>query len=112
MSGTNVYAGGDFTTAGGVTVDHIAKWNGTGWSALGTGTNSAVNALAVRGTDVYAGGTFTTAGGVTANDIAKWDGTNWEALGSGVDKALLGRACVAENVLGDGGEVGFEHPGG
>ena len=35
-----------------------------------------------------------------------------DALGPGVDQALLGRACVAENVLRDGGEVGFEHAGG
>ena len=28
------------------------------------------------------------------------------------DAALLGKPCVAENVLADGGEVGFEHPGG
>lgn len=41
----------------------------------------------------------------------EWAGTV-EALGAGVDRALLGRRCVAENVLADGGEVGFEHPGG
>jgi threonine dehydrogenase-like Zn-dependent dehydrogenase len=35
-----------------------------------------------------------------------------EAIGQGVDQALLGCPCVAENVLSDGGEVGFEHPGG
>lgn len=27
--GTDVYAGGDFATAGGVTVNRIAKWNGS-----------------------------------------------------------------------------------
>jgi len=35
-----------------------------------------------------------------------------DAVGPGVDPALCGRPCVAENVLADGGEVGFEHPGG
>jgi threonine dehydrogenase-like Zn-dependent dehydrogenase len=35
-----------------------------------------------------------------------------EAVGPGGDASLLGRDCVAENVLADGGEVGFEHPGG
>ena len=33
-------------------------------------------------------------------------------MGPAVDPALLGKPCVAENVLSDGGEVGFEHPGG
>lgn len=41
----------------------------------------------------------------------EWSGVV-EAVGEGVDPALAGRRCVAENVLGDGGEVGFEHPGG
>ena len=31
-SGNNLYAGGNFTTAGGVTVSNIAKWNGSAWS--------------------------------------------------------------------------------
>ena len=30
-------AAGDFTTAGGVEARHIARWNGTNWSPLGTG---------------------------------------------------------------------------
>lgn len=41
----------------------------------------------------------------------EWSGTV-EAVGPGVDSGLLGRRVVAENVLSDGGEVGFEHPGG
>ena len=90
--GTNLYVGGSFATAGGVTVNKIAKWDGTTWSALGTGANVGVsspdwavaNALAVAGTNLYVGGHFATAGGVTVNNIAKWNGTQWSALGSGV----------------------------
>ncbi|HEY3290647.1 MAG TPA: zinc-binding dehydrogenase [Anaerolineae bacterium] len=41
----------------------------------------------------------------------EWSGTV-DALGQGVEPSLLHQRCVAENVLGDGGEVGFEHPGG
>jgi len=41
----------------------------------------------------------------------EWSGTV-DAVGAGADSGLLGRRCVAENVLSDGGEVGFEHPGG
>lgn len=69
----------------------------------------------------------TAACGICATDIemiAGWDrtgfpsipGHEWagviDAVGPGVDSALVGRKCVAENVLSDGGEVGFEHPGG
>jgi 2-desacetyl-2-hydroxyethyl bacteriochlorophyllide A dehydrogenase len=41
----------------------------------------------------------------------EWAGTV-AAVGPGIDDRLVGRRCVAENVLADGGEVGFEHPGG
>jgi hypothetical protein len=70
-----VGGGNFFTTAGGVSVSRIARYNPSTrvWSALGTGTSSEVNALAVLpGGDVIAGGAFTTAGGVTANRIARY----------------------------------------
>ena len=77
----NLYAGGDFTNAGGASANRIAKWNGFSWSALGSGVDDVVEALAVDGSgDVYAGGRFATAGGVAANRIAKWDGSSWLAL--------------------------------
>jgi len=41
----------------------------------------------------------------------EWAGTV-DAAASPDDVALVGKPCVAENVLSDGGEVGFEHPGG
>jgi threonine dehydrogenase-like Zn-dependent dehydrogenase len=41
----------------------------------------------------------------------EWSGIV-DAAGPGVGPSLEGRLCVAENVLADGGEVGFEHPGG
>ena len=80
----NVYAGGAFSFVGTVTANYIAKWNGGAWSALGSGMDDEVNALAVSGTTLYAGGRFTTAGDVTANYVAAWDGSAWSALGSGV----------------------------
>ena len=55
--GTNLYAGGNFSTAGGNSADGIAQWNGSGWSPLGPGLGY-VYALAVMGTDLYAGGEF------------------------------------------------------
>jgi hypothetical protein len=87
VGGTDLYAGGYFTTAGGVNANHIAKWNGSDWSALGSGTGGSypgVEALAANGIDLYAGGMFTTAGGVLVNCIAKWNGSTWSALSSGI----------------------------
>ena len=88
-SGPALYAGGYFTTAGSTEVSYIAKWNGSSWTALGSGVNGIVVALAVfddgSGPALYAGGSFTIAGGVQAKRIAKWDGSSWSALGSGMN---------------------------
>lgn len=81
----NLYIGGSFTVVGGVIANGVAKWDGTNWSALGSGMNGWVGQLAVSGNNVYAAGGFTMAGGKAANYIAKWDGTNWSALGSGLN---------------------------
>jgi hypothetical protein len=96
VAGTTLYAGGTFTTAGGLPANYVAKWNGTAWGALGTGsangTNATVYALATSGASVYAGGNFTTAGGLAANRVAKWDGTTWSTLGTGATNGLSGGA--------------------
>ena len=88
-TGPALYTGGNFTTAGNGLANHVAKWDGTGWSTLGNGVDRAVLGLAVfddgTGPALYAGGNFTTAGGGPANFIAKWDGTQWYPLGSGMN---------------------------
>ncbi len=100
----NLYVGGAFTTAGGVTANHIAKWDGSAWSALGSGMNDSVFALTCDSSgNLYAGGYFTTAGGVSANYIAKWDGSSWSALGSGMDHYVLALAVDASGTLYAGG---------
>ncbi|MFH1378270.1 MAG: hypothetical protein ABIH86_05920, partial [Planctomycetota bacterium] len=80
----DIIIGGAFSTISGMSVNYIARWNGTSWSSLGIGMNNTVYALAVSGTDLYAGGIFTIAGGVSVNRIAKWNGESWSALGIGV----------------------------
>lgn len=84
----NVYVGGNFSAINTVVASRIAKWNGTTWSALGSGLGGGnVVAIAVSGSDVYVGGGFTTAGGVPANRVAKWDGNAWSAMGAGLGAA-------------------------
>jgi len=81
ISGSNVYVGGTFNTAGDISASYIAKWDGTTWSTLGSGMNGFVTALAVAANgDLYAGGSFTTAGGVSANRVARWDGSTWSPV--------------------------------
>jgi len=98
VPGPSLYAGGVFTTAGGLPAQSIARWDGSAWSALGQGCNGAVNAVAgfeFGGvTSVYATGEFSTAGGTAVNKIAKWDGSAWTALGSGLASSGFGSTPV------------------
>ncbi|MEW6126674.1 MAG: C25 family cysteine peptidase [Acidobacteriota bacterium] len=106
VNGTDVYVGGRFTGVGGIPANGIAKWNGTTWSAMGTGLVGIAglgiaNAIAVNGTDVYVGGFFSTAGGVSANNIAKWNGTSWSALGSPTNGVNNEVKAIAVNSSGE-----------
>ena len=81
-----LYAGGDFTTAGGVAATGIAQWDGTNWAPVGSGlsgTSPVVYTLAASGSNLYVGGSFTNAGGLAANYIAQWNGAKWSRLGAG-----------------------------
>ena len=89
----NLYAGGNFTTAGGETANYIAKWDGNAWSTLGSGVSSGVYVLNFdHSGNLYAGGSFSTAGGETANRIAKWDGNSWSTLGTGMNAGIYALA--------------------
>jgi hypothetical protein len=103
VSGTDVYAGGKFTTAGGSGAGYIAKWNGTNWSALGSGMDGYVCALAVSGSNLYAGGQFANAGGNPASRIARWDGNSWSALGTGMSGYYVKALAVSGTNLYAGG---------
>ena len=98
----NLYIGGEFTAVGDVIANFVAKWNGTRWSALGSGMNGVVVALAVSGSDLYAGGGFTAAGGGAANCIAKWNGTSWSPLGSGMNSTVRALAVSGSDVYASG----------
>jgi hypothetical protein len=82
----NVYAGGDFATAGGNPAAYVAMWDGVNWSALGAGLSDIPSGSVVsQNGSLYIVGVFATAGTVTVNGIARWDGNTWYALSSGVN---------------------------
>ena len=93
-TGNALYAGGTFTTAGGVVCNRVARWDGRLWTALGAGiAGQAVNALAGVDLDgagplapsLFVGGEFTGAGGLAATNFAWWDGATWTPASSGTD---------------------------
>jgi len=81
----NVYAAGFFRD--GSSYHYVAKWNGTSWAELGTGSaalnaNGPINSIATDGAgNVYAVGYFTD--GNVKSYVAKWNGTGWQELGTG-----------------------------
>lgn len=99
-NGNLIYVGGNFTTAGGNTVNRVGLYTWTvGWTAYGSGVNDVVKALAIDGNgNVFAGGDFTTAGGSTANRIAKWDGAAWSTFGTGTNAPVNALASVSNSL--------------
>ena len=80
-AGPALYAGGEFTLAGSTTVNHVARWDGVSWHALGTGTDGDVRCFLDYGGELVVGGSFSTTGGVAADNLAAWNGAQWRSLG-------------------------------
>jgi hypothetical protein len=103
-TGPALYVGGDFTTAGEIPARRIAKWNGTAWSAVGTGMNQQVNSLATHddgtGPALYAGGSFTMAGDIAVGRFARWNGSRWEAVGGGIEDGTAYSMSVFDDGTG------------
>ncbi len=79
--GHEIYAGGTFTGS----VSYLAHWTGSSWTAVGSGVNGPVYALAFKNNDLYIGGSFSLAGGVTVSNIAKYNISTgvWSDVGGG-----------------------------
>ncbi len=93
--------GGYFHDAGGVEAHHVARWDGSSWSALALGFGNAllenrnVWSLAVfddgSGPSLYAGGAFVKTWGSATPDlqhVARWDGQTWRPCGGGITDPL------------------------
>jgi trimeric autotransporter adhesin len=109
--GTNaaLIVGGDFRDAAGISVNHVARWDGTSWSAMGEGFNNPVEDLCEFQGAVIACGGFTTSGTgpgtVIVNRVARWNGTSWQGLGSGFPDAVISDVEVFQGVLFAAGYV-------
>jgi hypothetical protein len=82
-NGSQLYAGGYFANAGGVSATDVAAWDGTSWSAVGSGPNiGPVQDFEVyydgRTVALYAAGGFAGPSG----GIARWDGSSWTTIGT------------------------------
>jgi hypothetical protein len=101
QANANIYIGGNFTSP----AAKIARWTGSNWSSVGTGTalNGAVNAVDYVGSNLFIGGDFTNAGGSSANYLARLPGGSgsWVAVGGSVDGPVRALADnLSELVVG------------
>jgi len=99
---------GNFVTAGGNPARGIARWDGSTWSAYGSGlygNNSwaGFSAAELPNGDIVAGGRFLTADGKSASGLARWNGTEWSAFASGSDGVITALATLANGELVAGG---------
>lgn len=103
-----LYVAGYFDVAHGDPGNHIARWNGTAWSAVGSGLNEKAFALTVHNGELYVGGSFTTAGGVAARGVAKWNGVAWSAAGSQDLRAVFALATFDGGLYAGGDFAGSD----
>jgi trimeric autotransporter adhesin len=77
-----LYVGGYIHQAGGVSVQGIARWNGTTWASMGNGANGDPYAIIRHDSELYVAGNFAMniLGGGHAHSIAKWNGISWDTL--------------------------------
>ncbi|MEA2986438.1 MAG: hypothetical protein QOD94_2692, partial [Alphaproteobacteria bacterium] len=111
-TGTTIFVGTDAVDVAGIPqADHVARWNGVAWSAVGNnaaGNNgwlpagSSIYSLAISGSLVIAGGSFRDANGVaTADMVAYFDGEVWRPIGSnGAGNGPIRTAVTAVGVFG------------
>lgn len=86
VSDSDVYVGGSFiNAAGNGAADRIAKYDGTSWSAMGSGVSSGtIYSIVISGTNIYIGGSFLNAGDdVDADYIARCTSSGCGSLTSG-----------------------------
>ena len=95
VTGEQLYIAGNYGDLNGnIALDHIAKWDGTDYTAVGGTIGGAVPLIVLdlhqvdlgSGNHLYAGGRFLTMGGNAALNVAEWDGTSWSAMDLGVSK--------------------------
>jgi hypothetical protein len=108
VSGTGLYIGGSFTAAGNATADHLARYDGTTWSAVGDGIDNEVTALApTEDGGVVVVGDFSVSGELRVPGGGIWTGTSWRTFGQGVNGDPFGNGTVSAIVPdGNGALVG------
>lgn len=72
-----LYVVGEFSIAGGIPANCIAKWDGYNWCSLGSTFNAPIRSIEVFNNELFIGGHFSQIDGQPINNIARWIGGNY-----------------------------------
>jgi len=81
---SELFAGGQFTIAGGIPANNAARWNGLSWDSAGPGFDATVNDFTEFNNSLYACGGFFFTNGISVDNIARWNGLSWDSVGQGL----------------------------
>jgi len=107
----NLYASAASQSSGAPAQFYVAKWDGSSWNQLGTGSDALyasdeVNAIAMdKEGNLYAAGNFqedSAEGGY--GYVAKWDGTSWSEVGTGANR-LKANSAISSIFVDTSGNI-------
>lgn len=109
---STLIVGGQFVTAGGVTVNNIAQFNtiSNTWSSLANGTVGDVRAFGKFRSELIVVGNFSRIGNVATRGIAKWNFLiqQWTPLASSVDNWISSIATTGNALVVSGAFINIE----
>ncbi len=110
-TGSDLLAGGDFTSTGQSGASNFARWNEISWNDIITlehpSPNAFIRSMSASDGNLYVGGEFAAIG--TNNSlslIAGWDGNEWFSLGSGAMGHGVYAVAARNSEVFIGGNVG------
>lgn len=103
-----IYAGGEFTTAGGAPVSRVARWTGSGWEAVGSAAFGPIAQLLAVSDGLVAiehSGT----GLFTPQTASHWDGSSWTPIPL-PDEVVIEQATTAGDKFYIAARSDYSHP--
>lgn len=103
--GSDLYAGGFFTSASGTAVGGFARWNGSSWSAISsTADTTSIQAATIFKDDLMAGGYFS---GFPASTgaVGRWNGSQWQIIASNANGVVRALAVFGGQLYAGGNQV-------
>ena len=90
--GSDIIAGGKFSSSDTAQVNHIARWNNGKWQRMGSGLNGDVHSLIRFNNEIIAGGEF-------LGHVSKWNSSVWQTLGNGVSDTVKSFGNYQNNLV-------------